>query len=84
MTDQTVPRTSIDIASELETETGKLKACIGLINQTLQFRYKEADDVARAQGQLFLLTDLLGEMQERLATLTADVYAKARAEKVAA
>lgn len=74
MTDQIVPRALKDIASELETETGKLKACIGLLNQTLQFSYKDAEQVGRAQGQLFLLTEFLEGLHERLSVLTLEAY----------
>lgn len=77
MADQIEPRTSSDIASELETETGKLKACIGLVNQTLQFSHKDAEQVARAQSQLFLLTDFLEAIHERLAAITGQTYALA-------
>jgi len=84
MTDQIVPRALNDIASELETETGKLKACIGLINQTLLFSYKDAEQVGRAQSQLFLLAEVIDDLHERLSALTEETYRSARMEKAAA
>lgn len=84
MASQIVPRSIFDIASDAETETSRMETCIELVNRTLQFSYEDAEQTERAQSQLFLLTELLGDIQERFATLTADTYALAAAEKAAA
>lgn len=84
MTVKSVPHTTFALAIELEDEGQKLKACIGLINQTLLSIGNDAEQVERGQNQLSLLMDIQGGISERLSALTAAAYALARAEKAAA
>lgn len=80
----TPPANPFDIASAIETEAGKLKSGIELMYGALQFQYGDKESVGRAQGQLFLLTDVLNDLQKRLDGLSTAAYDIACTEQAAA
>lgn len=63
---------------------GFLFSGIELMYGALQFSYKNAEEVGLAQGQLFLLVEVLSDTQKRLDALWATAYDIFRAEEKAA
>jgi hypothetical protein len=79
-----VSREIFDLASEIETESSKLESFVELMNKALQFRYVDKDEVASAQGQLFLLSDVLSEIQKRIEAISSAAYDLSREAKATA
>lgn len=76
MADQIVPRTVFDIASDLETESSKMEACLGLMHAALQHGIGEEylDDIRRAHDQIHFLVSSLDDLRVRLDALTGAAY----------
>jgi hypothetical protein len=63
-----------DVASDIETEAGNLKACVELMERALQFSYVEPKAVERAQAQMIFLTSCIGDIRQRLDAISGAAY----------
>lgn len=84
MTDKIVPRNIFNIATRIDGESDKLKACRSLMLNALQFSSRnDTEEFETAHNQLFFLVDALGDIEERLNEAGSAAYDLARAEREA-